>query len=52
MASCVGMKKGDIFICKTCGLELEVIKACNCMVGQKFACSVPLQCCGKDMIKK
>ena len=52
MASCVEMKEGDIYKCETCGLELKVIKACHCMVGQKFACSVPLQCCDKDMVRQ
>lgn len=26
MASCVVMEKGDIFVCETCGLELQVTK--------------------------
>ena len=52
MANCVEMKKGDIFVCKTCGLELQVIKSCACIVGEEVSCTVPLQCCGKDMIKK
>ena len=52
MASCVEMEKGDIFVCKTCGLELKVTKTCSCIVGKEITCTVPLQCCGKDMIKK
>jgi hypothetical protein len=52
MASCIEMEKGDIFVCKTCGLELQVNKACSCIAGKDISCIVPLQCCGKDMIKK
>jgi len=52
MANCSDMKKGDIFLCKTCGLELQVSKACSCGTGGKGTCTVPLQCCGKDMTKK
>jgi hypothetical protein len=51
MANCVEMKKGDLFVCKSCGLELQVSKACTCGAGSA-SCTVPLQCCGKDMIKK
>ena len=52
MANCVDMKQGDRFGCKSCGFELSVSKACTCGSGQEEACSVPLQCCGRDMVKK
>jgi hypothetical protein len=52
MANCEDMKKGDLFACDTCGLELEVAKACSCGSGSDANCSVPLQCCGKEMRKK
>ena len=52
MANCVEMKKNDIFVCEICGLELQVIKTCACIVGEEVSCTVPLQCCGKDMKKK
>jgi hypothetical protein len=29
-----------------------VEKACTCNAGDEGACSVPLQCCGKEMVKK
>jgi len=51
MANCGEMKKGDLFVCKSCGLELQVSKACSCGSGAA-SCTVPLQCCGKDMTKK
>ncbi len=52
MANCGDMKKGDIYLCKSCGLELQVKKTCSCGSEGKDACSVPLQCCGKDMTKR
>ena len=52
MASCVDMKEGDRFVCKNCGLELQVVKSCTCVAGKEVVCTVPLQCCGKDMVKK
>lgn len=51
MANCGEMKKGDLFVCKRCGLELQVSKPCICGSGST-SCSVPLQCCGEDMTKK
>ena len=51
MAICHEMNEGDVFFCKLCGLELRVEKTCSCGTGED-ACSVPLQCCGKDMSKK
>lgn len=50
MAICHEMNQGDVFFCESCGLELRVQKTCSCGIGED-ACSVPLQCCGKDMKK-
>jgi hypothetical protein len=55
MANCAEMNKGDVFFCKTCGLELEVSKPCTCSSasGKGWeACRVPLQCCNQEMTKK
>jgi hypothetical protein len=52
MAICHEMKPGDVFVCNSCKLELRVEKACTCGAGEEDTCSVPLQCCGKDMVKK
>jgi hypothetical protein len=52
MMNCGEMKKGDILVCKICGLELEVTKTCTCGSGSGHACTVPLQCCNQDMTKK
>jgi hypothetical protein len=29
MVHCHEMKKGQVYMCKGCGLELEVVKECN-----------------------
>jgi len=29
MSKCDEMKKGQVFVCEDCGLELEVIKECE-----------------------
>ena len=52
MANCAEMNEGDFIRCETCGLELQVVKTCFCTVGEEVSCTVPLQCCGKDMVKK
>ena len=52
MANCAEMKEGDIYVCNTCGLELQVTRICSCAAGEEVSCTVPLQCCGKDMTKK
>jgi len=52
MANCAEMQKGDIFLCKKCGLELQVMKPCTCGTGSDESCSVPLRCCNQDMTKK
>jgi len=52
MANCGDMKKGDVYGCKVCGLELEVVNPCTCGSGSGPSCTVPLRCCEQDMTKK
>jgi hypothetical protein len=59
MPNCHEMKKGDVYTCLDCGLELQVIKECkdygnppdrrSCHTSGG-ACS--FSCCGKDLAKK
>ncbi len=51
MANCSDMKKGDIYKCESCNLELQVTKTCACG-SEDGSCNVPLRCCDKDMVKK
>jgi len=52
MANCAEMKEGDLFKCEICALELQVVRPCSCTAGEEISCTVPLQCCGQDMVKK
>ncbi len=52
MANCCDMKEGDLFVCEICGLELSVKNPCTCDADSPDKCTVPLQCCNKEMTKK
>jgi hypothetical protein len=59
MTTCHDMKKGDIFVCTDCGLELEVIKECKeaGTPAEDCACHVEgnpctFSCCGQDLVKR
>jgi hypothetical protein len=53
------MKKGDIYVCEDCGIELKVVKdckeagipveSCSCQTSDE-ACT--FSCCGKELVKK
>ena len=40
-----GPKKGDVYVCEECGLEVIINKDCECE-------SCDLLCCGKPLTKK
>jgi hypothetical protein len=44
------MKAGELYLCATCGLEIEVKSSC----GDTGACSCaePVSCCGKLLTRK
>jgi len=60
MPSCHEMRKGDIYTCEECGLELQVTKECKdagtpvdecgCHEFDESGCT--FSCCGKEMTKK
>lgn len=52
MANCCDMVPGETFSCESCGLVLKVEKSCTCEPGKDGCCTVPLQCCGKEMKKQ
>ncbi len=59
MASCHDMKQGDIYYCKDCGIELQVVKECKNtdIPAEQCAChaegeSCSFSCCGSDLVKK
>ncbi|THB64231.1 MAG: hypothetical protein D6E12_15255 [Desulfovibrio sp.] len=52
MANCHEMQPGDVLYCNSCGLTLKVEKSCTCAPGKEGSCTVPLSCCGKEMVKQ
>jgi hypothetical protein len=48
MPSCEEMKKGQIYECKECGLQLQVVEECS---GTKTDCGCPCNftCCEKEL---
>jgi hypothetical protein len=53
------MKKGEVYICEDCGLELQVLKECKDAgtPAEECACHATadpctMSCCGKDLVKK
>lgn len=55
MASCHEMKKGEVYLCEECGIELQVVAECkdagnaSCGTGGE---SCTFSCCGKELVKK
>lgn len=58
MVSCGEMKKGEVYACESCGLELEVKNACGCpeeeacTTGHDHGVCCDFECCGKPMVRK
>jgi hypothetical protein len=46
MPSCNEMKKGEVYYCGECGLELKVVKECKDAKKDAETCA----CCGEDDI--
>ena len=52
MASCSGMKAGEVYVCAGCGLEIQVVKSCADSEEGACSCSEPLSCCGGPLALK
>jgi hypothetical protein len=52
MASCSEMKAGEVYVCKGCGLEIEVLKSCADSEEGACSCSEPLSCCDEPLLLK
>jgi hypothetical protein len=56
MPNCSEMKKGEVYVCGTCGMELQVIKECSeessktCDLSEDECCN--FSCCGAELKKK
>ncbi len=58
MSTCLEMKKGDIYSCDTCGLEMQVTKVCegegeqSCGMHGEEKDECTFICCGEELKKK
>lgn len=56
MANCDEMKEGQVYVCPGCGLELQVVKACEECDPDSPACTCEadceIACCGKPLVLK
>ena len=59
MSNCHEMKKGEIYMCGNCGIELQVVKECKDagIPAEDCAChsdgeSCTFSCCGQELVKK
>lgn len=46
MATCADMKVGQVYVCGDCGLELKVVKECDCSSGAEECSCSAADCCG------
>ena len=58
---CHDMKKGDVFACEECGLQLKVVEECaTCGLSEGGECGCndeegnecTFSCCGQDLVKQ
>ncbi len=53
MPSCEEMKKGQVYECKECGLQLQVVKECTtCTTSTSCGCPCTFSCCEKELTLK
>ena len=53
MPSCEEMKKGQIYECAECGLELQVVTECKtCTTSSVCGCPCTFTCCEKELTLK
>lgn len=49
---CDDMKKGQIYYCKNCGLEIEIKAECTSCCSDEGGCGCSFSCCGDDLTLK
>ncbi|AEH60133.1 conserved hypothetical protein [Methanosalsum zhilinae DSM 4017] len=49
--SCFDMKKGQVYTCEECGIELQVIKECSeeCRIDTGCCADDGFMCCGEPL---
>jgi len=48
--NCSEMKLGEVYVCGDCGLELKVVKECDCTEG--LCTCDDVACCGGELTLK
>jgi len=55
MPLCKDMKKGQIYLCEDCGIELQVVAECDECGSETGECvqeTCTFECCGKELVLK
>ena len=52
MSTCAGMKLGQVYVCRDCGLELKVVKECDCHTETEECSCSAMSCCGDALTLK
>jgi hypothetical protein len=52
MASCSELKAGEIYVCESCNLEIQVLRSCADSDEGACACAESLMCCGEQLVLK
>lgn len=52
MPSCAEMKKGQIYVCQSCGVELQVIKECTECEENCATDPCAFSCCNQELTLK
>lgn len=52
MAACNETKSGEVYVCKACGFEVQVLKSCADTPKGACSCSESLTCCGAPLTLK
>ena len=51
--TCATMKKGDVYECRHCGIQIKVLKSCCGETAGKCCCDeTDFTCCGAPLRKK
>ena len=46
---CHDMKKGQVYYCPDCGLEIKIVNECKQCCGDEDNCGCSFSCCGSDL---
>ena len=59
MANCHEMKAGEVYVCRECGIKLQVVKECKDVGTSAEECGChatadpcTFSCCSKELVKK